>query len=404
MKHIFTVVCAVFLFCGPGFGQKVHISGYFRNSVYAYSTQKSIGSDETELHTQLYQTLRTDLQFKQFGNWQFHLAGRALTDFGESDLSELKRFKAYRLSVSATNLFGFVDLEIGRQFLHPGTVLGSLDGINVQLNPWAWFSWQVYGGVETHLFRAAKVYAWDEAAVLGSQFKFKGLFRNNLNLIYLQKNAHGQLQWQLAGVNLNNYSIKNLVILLQAHYDLLNKRFHRLYLSTRYQLGSRWLLNVYVKQQYPQIYNTSYFQIFEVQRYLLSGVNVVYQLNNGLALSGMMQGVQLKEGFGNRFIVMLSSQKGNVGLVYETGDLGNQFGALLDYRYALLKNLQLTLNVDYTRYRFEKRFEYDHQLANALGVCYRFSKHWSTRVEYQWLQNAQYQSDQRILNHINFVW
>lgn len=191
---------------------------------------------------------------------------------------------------------------------------------------------------------------------------------------------------------------------MQAHYDLVNSRFHRLYLSGRYQFNSKFLVNAYVKQQYPQIYNNSYFQIFEVKRYLLSGFSLIYQLNDRWALNGTMQGVQLDEGYGNRFIAMVSNRCGSLGLVYETGDLGNQLGALFDYRYQLMKNLLLNLSVDYSRYRFEERYDYDSQLANAIGLNYQFSDHWNVQLEYQWLQNADYKSDQRILNHISFVW
>ena len=381
--------------------QAVQVNGFVRNSVYAYSTQKNVASDKTELHTRLYQTLRTNIRFN---HWQLHLAGRALTDLGDSNLSELKRFKAYRLSLSAKNLFNLFDLEIGRQFLHPGLVLGSLDGLNLTFKPLSWFNWQIYGGVESHLLRAAKVYAIDEATVFGSRLKFKNFFKTNFDVIYLQKNRKSNTQWQLAGVNLSNSSFKNFLLLLQAHYDLVNSRFHRLYLSGRYRWSSKFLLSVYFKQQYPQVYNDSYFQIFEVKRYLLSGLNIVYQINKRYALSAMMQGVQLEEGFGNRFIALLSNRNGSVGVVYETGDLGNQLGALLDYRYRLLQNLLINLSIDYTRYRFEERYDYDHQLANAIGLTYRFSQHWNMRLEYQWLQNAEYKSDQRVLNQISFVW
>ncbi|WP_456408565.1 hypothetical protein [Caldithrix abyssi] len=384
--------------------QGVEFNGYMRNSVYAYSAPEEIGSDKTELHTRLYQTLSANVIFNQLGGWQLHLAGRALTDLADSELDNVKRFRAYRLSISKKNLFNMFDLEIGRQFLHPGVTLGSLDGLNLNIKPLKWFEWQVYGGVETHLLRAAKVYAVDEAAVFGTQLKFKRMFKSNISLVYLQKNAQSETQWQLAGINFSNYSIKHLLVLTQAHYDLVNNRLHRLYLSARYQFSPKLLINAYVKQQYPQIYNTSYFQIFEVDRYLLSGFNVVYQLTDQYAITGMMQGVQLKEGYGNRFIAMLSDRHGSFGLVYETGDLGDQMGALFNYRYRIMRELTLNLSIDYTRYRFEKRYDYENQLANAVGLSYRFLKHWNIQLEYQWLQNADFKSDQRVLNHISFVW
>ncbi|NOX90573.1 MAG: hypothetical protein GXO77_16330 [Calditrichaeota bacterium] len=380
------------------------INGFVRNSVYVYSAQKEPASTDAEMHTRLYQSLRLDVGAPGFNTFRFHFAGRTLTDLNDSELRDIKRFKAYRLSISGHRLFNnLLDFELGRQFLYPGVILGSLDGLNLLLRPFSWTEWQLYGGIESHLFRAAKVYNPDEATVFGARIKFKNLLNTNWHLIYLQKNYHGKAQWRLAGVNLSNYSVRNLTVLLQSHYDLLNRRLHRFYLSARYQLGSKFLINAYFKRQYPQVYNNSYFQIFRIKRYLLSGFNFACQLSDRYTVTATVQGVQLEEGYGNRFIVSLGDNNGSVGLLYESGDLGNQSGVVLDYRYALMRNLFVTLSVDFSRYRFEKRFDYENQLANALGLTYRFSKHWNTRLEYQWLKNADFKSDQRLLNHISFV-
>jgi|GEM_PF-520898 hypothetical protein len=406
MKKLrFLLVSVLVIGCGFLNAQNASkTSGFIQNSVYSYAVQKSDASSETTIHNRLYQTLRLDVRpFSE--NISFHFSGRALTDLNESDLQDVKRFKAYRLSVSGKRLFhNFLDFELGRQFLYPGILLGSLDGLNVLLKPWRFLHWQVYGGIESHLFRAFKMYEPAEATVLGTRLMLRNVWNSNLHLVYLQKLFHSQTQWQIAGINFSNYSVSNLVLYLQAHYDLANSRLHRFYLSARYRLGRKWMLSGYLKQQYPQVYQTSYFSTFEIEKYLLSGFDVAYQVNEQFSVTGAIQGVQLKEGYGTRMIVSLGSRCGSVGFVYEMGDLGNQLGVLADYRLQVLPKLRATFHVDYSRYRFEKQYDYDSQLANAIGVSYQFSRHWSTRLEYQWLSNARYQYDQRVLNHINFIW
>lgn len=403
-RNVF-VLCLVLLWSGVLFSQTVKTNGYVRNSVYSYATQRGNGSTETKTHTRLYQTLNVNAALGQLPNIQLHFAGRALTDLAQTDLEDIKRFKAYRLSVSGKGLFhNFLDFELGRQFLYPGVLLGSLDGLNLILKPWKYLNWQIYGGVESHLLRAFKIYEPDEATVFGSRIKLNHLLNTNWHLIYLQKIYHSKTQWQIVGLNLANYSLPNLTVLLQSHYDLVNSRLHRLYLSARYRFNRKLMFSGYVKQQYPQVYNTSYFEIFEVEKYLLAGFNAAYQLSNRFNVTAMVQGVQLDEGYGNRFIVTLGDANGSLGLIYETGDLGNQLGLLMDYRYEILHNLMATISVDFSRYRFEKRFDYDSQIANALGLSYRFSRHWNARLEYQWLTNTNFKYDQRILNHINFIW
>ncbi len=395
----------ILLLSGILFSQTVQTFGYIRNSVYTYASQKENLSTETTTHTRLYQTINLNAGLKQWANIQFHFAGRALTDLAQTDLEDIKRFKAYRLSLSGKGLFNnALDFEVGRQFLYPGIILGSLDGLNVVLKPWKKINLQIYGGVESHLLRAFKMYRPDEATVFGGRIKFHHFLATNWHLVYLQKQYHGQTQWQILGLNLANYSLRNLTVLMQSHYDLLHNRLHRFYLSARYQLNPKWFFSTYFKQQYPQIYRTSYFETFEVEQYILAGFNVSYQWNRQFNITGMMQGIQLDEGYGNRFIVTLANANGSLGLVYEMGDLGNQLGLLANYRYELLHNLTAMIRVDVSRYRFEKRYDYDSQIANALGLSYRFSEHWSAKLEYQWLKNTNYRYDQRILNHINFIW
>ena len=395
----------ILVWSGLLLSQAVRTNGYIRNSVYSFATQKGEDTTATEIHTRLYQTLNLNASALAFPRIEFHFAGRALTDLAQTDLQDIKRFKAYRLSLSGRGLFNnFLDFEIGRQFLYPGVILGSLDGVNVTLKPLQHVQWQIYGGVESHLLRAFKMYQPSEATVFGSRIKLNRLYHTNWHLIYLQKMSHSQTQWQIVGLNVANFSIPRLTLLLQSHYDLVNKRLHRLYASARYQFNRKLMFSGYVKEQYPQIYNTSYFEIFEVESYLLAGFDLAYRLSKRFTVSGIVQGVQLDEGYGNRFIVTLNDANGSLGVIYEAGDLGNQLGLLMDYRYEIMHNLLATVSIDLSRYRFEKRFDYDSQIANALGLRYRFSKHWTARLEYQWLTNTDFKYDQRILNHINFIW
>ncbi|MEJ2542510.1 MAG: hypothetical protein P8Y99_00415, partial [Calditrichaceae bacterium] len=163
-------------------------------------------------------------------------------------------------------------------------------------------------------------------------------------------------------------------------------------------------VNAYLKQQYPQVYGDSYFQIFNVSQYQLAGLSLAYAITDVYSINGSFQGVQLEEGYGNRMILSLNDRNGSLGMVYETGDLGEQLGVMLDYGYEIIPDLITSLSVDYSRYRFEEVFDYENQLANAVGVAYNYTKHWRFSLEYQWLNNKFTESDQRILNHIHYIW
>lgn len=392
--------------------QNIETRGRITNSVYVYddSLQKSYvdassGATESK-HVRLYQFLRFQAIATDWNNLTFSLAARALTDLNpDMDIDAERRFNAYRLSIGARGLFdNFLDFELGRQFLHPGVVLGSLDGLNLKLHPVQNLEWQLYGGVESHLYRAMELYEPDDAAVFGTSVKYRDLAANDLQLVYLQKNRSGEEQWQITGLNLNNYMANNLVFLMQAHYDMVNSRFHRLYVSGRYNWNNKFSAGIYVKQQYPQVYGDSYFRMFDISQYRLIGGDVAYALTSRYSVNTTFQTVMLEEGYGNRAIVSINDPNGSIGIIFETGDLGEQVGALLNYGYEIIPELLASLSVDYSRYRFEEIYEYESQLANAARLDYRFNRNWRAVAEYQWLTNRIKDSDQRILNHIHFIW
>jgi len=411
LKKIILSFCIILLIFSILQSQSIQTRGRITNSVYVYddtlqkaNVDASTGATESK-HVRLYQYLRFRAKAKEWNNLSLNVAARALSDLNpDTEIDSDRRFNAYTLSIGMKNVFSFMDFELGRQFLHPGIVLGSIDGLNLKLRPIENLNWQIYGGSESHLFRSLEIYKPDNALVLGTSLKYKNFSNNDLQLVYLQKSRAGENQWQVSGLNWQNYMVKNLTLLMQGHYDLVNSRFHRIYLSTRYKWNNSISLGGSFKQQYPQVYGDSYFKIFEISQYRLSSVDAAYAITDRYTVSAAFQSIMLEEGYGNRAILNFSDPNGSIGILYEYGDLGDQIGILMGYGYEFMPDLTASVSLDYSRYRFEEVYEYDSQLANAARLAYRFSRHWRADVEYQWLTNRMKDSDQRILNHIHFIW
>ena len=404
INSLFITLFLIFTLNHILFSQDIETSGRVTNSIYVFEGKKTDGTTGATTHTLLYQYLRFSAKARELNNLSFNVSARALTDLAQSLESE-ERFRAYRLSISMQNLFNnFLDFEIGRQFLHPGITLGSLDGANVNLKFTKQLNWQIYGGVETHLFRAFKIYEFDQAAVYGTKIKYRQLLNSDLELAYLHKRSNSVDQWQIAGFNFSNYSLEWIQFLGQLHYDLVNSRIHRIYFTTRFLPNHKWNLIFNYKQQYPQIYGDSFFKIFNVYQYHQAGISAGYAITDRYSINGRYNLIQLKEGQGHRAVVTLSDLNGSIGVFFEGGDLGNQLGVVLDYGYEFLPGLIASLSVDYSRYKFEEIYEYENQLANALRVVYKFAENWRVDLEYQLLNNRFKDSDHRVLNHIHFVW
>ena len=377
--------------------QTIETRGRLSNSTYVYQ-------DRDTTHVRLYQYIRFQAISHELNNLSLNVDARVLSDLEET-LPDEYRYNAFRLSVSATDLFNnLLDFEIGRQFLHPGVTFGSLDGLNLIFKFSPRVCWQVYGGVQSNLFSGFKIYKPDEAAVYGSTLKYRNFYDTNIELAYLRQQTKDAVQWEIAGLNLTNSSITNIYFTGQFHYDIVNSRLHRVFVSGRYMPAERFSAVLSYKQQFPQIFGDSYFQIFTFEKYRQAGLNLWYSLTERFGVAVDYHLIMLEEGKGNRIIASIMDRNGSLGVVYETGDLGDQLSLLLNYGYEFMDGLIGSVSVDYTRYRFEEGYDFENQMGNTARLAYRLSPNWQIDLEYQWLNNKFKDSDHRLLNHIHFIW
>lgn len=410
MKPKLCLIFVLLILIGGQFlyAQDIVTKGRFTNSVYVYEPTILRGQEESKAHVFLYQYLRFQARMKDVNNLTFNLDTRVVNDLEEKIDSDLS-FRLNRVSLSADDLFsGFLDVEIGRLYYHPGITFGSLDGLDMVLKPIRNLQVQLFGGVESNLYYSYKIYEPDEATVYGGSLKYFNLGGTDLQLSYLEKKFKSDTQWQIAGLNLSNYILDDWKFMLQAHYDLANSRLHRFFFSTRYSLARTLQVQLRLKQQHPQIYANSYFnneqKFGTFESVTQGGLGATYFLSGEYSITADYNLFKLKEGQGHRIIASVNNFNGSIGLVYETGDLGDQLGFLINYGYEFLPDLIGSIAIDYTRYRFEEIYDYEDQLANALRLSYSFASHWKIDLEYQLLNNKFKDTDHRFLNHIHFIW
>jgi hypothetical protein len=388
--------------------QEVVTKGRFTNSIYAYDPLSQRESNESDTHVLLYQFLRFQAKIKEYNNLSFNYDTRALTDLQEN-IDKDFRFRVNRLSLSASDLFnGILDVEAGRFFYHPGVTFGSLDGLDLVIKPTHDLHIQLYGGAESNLYRSYLVNSNKDATVYGGSAKYFNLYETDIQVSYIEKNRNKNIQWQMAGLNLSNYTLKQWKFLLQTHYDIANSRLQRFFFSTRWTASKDMHFYLNLKQQHPEIYADSYYNNEEIfgqfKYYRRAGIGGTYNLTDEYWVSVDYNFFKIEEGQGHKFIASVSNFNGTLGLVYETGDLGDQVGFIASYGYEFLPGLVGSLAFDYQRYRFSEIYSFEDQFANSLRVNYKVAEHWRIDVVYQLLSNKFQDTDHRFLNHIHFIW
>ena len=390
---------AFFFFLMLGFAvlasAQVKFHGSFRNSIYSYESDQS--------HTRFYQYLRTRT-ISPCKKFIVQTSMRALTDANVS-LTNEERFKVYSLRFDGKGLLDKkLDLAFGRLFLHPGTVLGALDGATVKYSFSRHFSLMAYGGVEGHFQRSFKAYELNDSQVLGGLFNVQRFYASKLQFLYVRKANDAATFWHLTGLNFNTALLPKTILRVQSHYDIENSRMHRFLFSARNTWTDNLMTTLEFKQQFPQIYADSYFTIFTPLAYQRIRLGAAYEFIPNYYVQFFFQHVMFEQDNANQLYATIGNTFGDIGLIWENGYAGDQLAVMLNMFYEVVPNLVASVYVDYSQYRLEEIYEYDNQLANAARLSYRIGRHWTIDVEYQWLTNKYKSSDSRFLNHIAFVW
>ena len=373
------------------FPQGLIFHGGVRNSVYSYESEKN--------HTRVYQYSHLSVSTAD-RNIRLNTSFRFLTDVNET-LPDTKRFLAYDFYVRFSNLANKrMQIDAGRQFLHPGTPLGALDGVKVDYNLQN-YSVTVYGGYQSNYLRNFDIA--NSNAVGGGYFQVKNHLHSRFQLLYLQKNNDNATIWQLGGLNTYT-SIGKTNVSFEGHYDFQNSRFHRILLSARQGITDKLRANAEFKQQQPQVYANSYFTIFQVDPYTQYRFGLGYNIYADYYVQGQVQHIQFDGESAERFFLYLNNPHGSIGMSYDSGYAGDQLSLMFDYAIQLYEKFTLSAMVDYSHYRTEEIYEYENQLGNGLRLNYRLNSHLSVDVEYQWLNNQFKESDNRFLNHILYRW
>ncbi|MBN2008713.1 hypothetical protein JW960_05165 [candidate division KSB1 bacterium] len=369
--------------------------GAASNSVYSL--------EDTTTHTRLFQYLRFSVDAPWVNKLKLNISLRALTDMNESLDSE-DRFKAYTLNLTYSNLFNRMNIVLGRQFLHPGTILGGLDGLYADYAFSSNMKIAAYTGTEAHFMRSLKIYELEDSFVAGGFVELKHVYKSRFQALYLQKANKDDIFWQITGLNIENALVPKTNLQLQAHYDLQNSRLHRLLITARHQLSQKLAFSVGMKNQYPQVYANSFFTIFDIDAYKQYNAACSYNILNDYFVQGQFQYIQFDDENATRTYVTLNNANGSIGVLYESGYAGEQLSAVLDYAYSVTPTLLASISLDYSKYKTETIYEFESQIANAARLSYRFMQNWSVDVEYQWLTNRFKESDSRFLNHIRYRW
>jgi len=430
MKPKILILAMMLLLTGSLLSQSVNFR--FNNYFYGWQRIDSLSNESSAktLHLRGYQNYLLEIKGAQ---WSFN----TLAQTEEDVIHKQGRGFAYRFYnayIKGSNLFGMLDVKLGRQNIFAGTGRGTLDGLNLKVKAEKNKEYQftVYGGA-----LAPYNYEFDKYPEIKNNYHFGGMFSYygvkdlmasvsysnkkrtpesyttfradsvfNLTERTITFDAPSE---QLVGVDVNyTYMLKHNFY-AKAYFDITQKKLYRAEANVRVKLNNE--LRGFVEYIYrePHFNYNSIFWVFSYNKNQEISGGLDYTLKNGINIYAR-GGVVLyeKNSTASTFDTKTNSIKIQAGFTHPNyglnftrymGYSGESDGVSAYAQKDIWKDkLSGSLSVNYSNYKLG---DYDVDKVNAfsgqLGFTYRPMPQFSVDVQGQFLINRIYKSDARAL-------
>lgn len=298
---------------------------------------------------------------------------------------------------------GVVQARLGRQFLYQGVINGSVDGMSLALRPTDGVDLKVVGGVSAPYDRSLDIKSWDEGGLLGAYVSARVAPEAKVEASYVQQRRAEQVAWEQVGGALNGVLAGAVYYQAQLDYNLKASTVQGMRYRATYAPDGPWQVFAEYNAQRPRIFEDSYFNIFELEGF--------QQLRGGLSrtLGPYQVGVEgfhtiyEEEETTDEVMVRLGSSWGAIGVVYQTGYGGDNFGLYADVRYPVGDDL--TLRLHSSHYSYQRRSIAISEEATAVsgGIEYRPIRDLRLLAEVQQSLNTYYSNDVRGLLRLTYL-
>ena len=369
---------------------QLSVRGYLRSSIYGWENPAE------NQQWDFYQGMRLRLAPRNSSRIFLNTFLRAAYRGDPAEWQE----KIYNMYLN-WDIAGKYRFRLGRQFLYYGVLNGTADGalLSGKLN--RNFRVKLFAGSEAPPDRLLKLTRWKEGNVLGGYLGFALGGKGRMNLSYIQKTRSGEKYWQQLGTDLNAFLNKQLNLYARLDYNLLSSNYQVLRIRLNYLKRNCSLAGEFNSQK-PQIYEDSFFNIFEIRAYRQFRTAAAYRFNR-LELSLQYLHTIYDQDSDDRVIAAVNNRYGSVGVIYQTGFGGKNTGYFGEILYPILPQLSLRLYNSYYRYERTMTDISEDALSFSAGFHYRIKNLFIVQTELHQARNSYYKNDWRGLLRTSYL-
>lgn len=429
MKPKLLLLAGIMFLSGNIIAQSVNFR--FNNYFYGWQRIDSLSNESSAktLHIRGYQNYLLELKGAQ---WSFNTLAQTEEDVTER-VGRGFAYRFYNLYVKGTNLFGALDVKLGRQQIFAGTGKGTLDGLNlkVKTGKYKQYQFNLYGGALAPYSYEFKEYPDIKNNYhFGAMFSFYGVKDLMASLSYSNKKRTPEPYTtyradsvynlvertitfdgpavQLLGLDINYTYLVKHNFFAKAYFDIKQKKLYRAEANIRVKINNELRgFAEYVFREPHYNYN-SIFSVFNYNKNQEIGGGLDYTLKNGINIYGKTGIVFYQKPDVSKYELKNYSVKIQAGFSHP--NYGLNFTRYMGYsgesdgvsvygqRNIYRDKVSASVSLNYSNYKLGD-YEIDkvNSFSGQLGFTYRPMPQLSVDLQGQFLINRIYKSDARIL-------
>jgi hypothetical protein len=393
LTHLFYIALLILLF-SPPIGHTVELNGQISSDLYAYQ-----GKDQD--HLRPYLRFRANmLAWRGSNNRALRLVTslRWTSDLADQLPSDPSLF-VYQTYARLQGLPGRSDVRIGRQFVYSGVGSALMDGGRISLRPWRYLDVNLFGGSTVSSEDPETIRSLGDYLIVGGRLGLRPYQQTQLGLSWLLKQSGGSVAFNRVGLDVNQPAGRS-DLYGRVSFNAVKFSLADVMARVSFRPGP-WYVSGEYQYREPVVFGNSIFAVIDADPYQIGRVEARRRIWQPVSIVGSLQADLSSDENSWRTGLGFNSPTLSLSWIYQTGFGGDNNGLSGYFNRPLSSRLTCYASARLYRYRVQQeQVERSDAYASTAGLRYRAGWGVTVITEGQYLRNAVYANDSRILIRI----
>lgn len=305
--------------------------------------------------------------------------------------------RLYYLYGNYRDLFGKIDLRLGRQFVNYAAGSTLIDGGQIELKNVGPIAFSVMGGRNVFFDLNGEATRSRDFA-FGAAVNLAGYKNTDAELSYFMKFDKDGVARDNLGASFKQYMFNSLKVYGNTRFDMASEVFSEVLAGVKYFPTADLVLTGEWYQSYPTFDSTSIYSVFAVNRYQEGVFRVDYTINDKIAVNAGYSRQDYETDSADVFeagcrIRPIEHVQLNLSYDHRSGYGGKLNGGIAEVVYEPIKPLELAAGIHFDVYERDRATGEETARKYWFGGKYKLAGNMSASARIEDNVNARYKSD-----------